>query len=107
MQLSLEMSECHIPRARAKDPATSQQAGLRSKQFSVGHETLIRAALKLYGPMTAHEMQPYTGLDYVQIDRRIAAMRRANAVQAYAGQDGAPVTRRTPSGGSATVWEAV
>lgn len=93
-------------RARRTDPATSKQAAMRAGTFAQSHADRIAAALKQHGPLTAHELEPFVGLNYVQIDRRMAELRRDKRVQAYANTDATPLTRPTPTGGRATVWEA-
>lgn len=94
------------PRARRTDPAQSHRAAARAVRFSGTHRERILAALKLWGPKTAHELEPFTGLNYVQIDRRMHELVKAGQVRA-AMHGGAPVLHSTPSGGHAQVWEAV
>lgn len=91
------------PRARATDPAPSHDAAARSRQFAGSHEDLILQGLA-EGPATAHELEPLIGLTVVQIDRRIAEMRRKGLVRA-ATAAGEILSRGTPTGGWATVWE--
>lgn len=86
---------------RASDPFTSIQAAERSVAFSGGHCARILGALKLYGPSTALELQSYTGLTVVQIDRRMPDLREAG--QAKVVQvNGADLARK-----GYRVWEAV
>jgi predicted ArsR family transcriptional regulator len=96
--------------ARKSDPGQSAAAGERAVAFSGSHRELILAALKKHGPMTAHELERYTGLNYVQIDRRMHELRAANEARAYVQYiDGCKVEikRSTPSGGMAQVWEVI
>lgn len=86
---------------RASDPFTSIQAAERSVAFSGGHCARILGALKLYGPSTAQELQSYTGLTVVQVDRRLPDLREAG--QAKVVQiNGDDLTRK-----GYRVWEAV
>ena len=96
-QLSIQFD----PAARASDPATSHQAARKAKKFAGGHATRIHAALKLHGPMTAHELH-ITGLTVVQCDRRLPELARAGLIRVMKLDDGADVVRD-----GFRVWEAV
>lgn len=92
------------PSARNCDPLTSHEAADRCRVFAGTHRARILAALE-HGPGTAHEIGDRCGLSYVSVDRRMVELGReglARVVQA-GGQD---LTRKTPTGGSARVWEA-
>ena len=101
------------PAARASDPATSHQAARNAKKFAGGHAARIHAALKLHGPMTAHELH-ITGLTsnslesggiktwVVQADRCLPELARAGLVRVMKLDDGADVVRD-----GFRVWEAV
>lgn len=96
--------------ARKSDPVQSAAAGERAVAFAGSHRELLLAALKKHGPKTAHELELYTGLNYVQIDRRMHELRAANEARAYVQHiDGClvEIKRTTPSGGLAQVWEAI
>lgn len=57
--------------ARRTDRQTSIDAGRKAQTSIVAlHERLILECLRLHGPMTAKEMEAYTGLSSVQISRR-------------------------------------
>lgn len=86
---------------RASDPLTSVMAAERSTAFSGGHCARILAALKLYGPSTAAELQNYTGLTVVQADRRLPDLAKAGQARVVQS-NGADLTRK-----GYRVWEAV
>ena len=95
-QLSIDFS-----RARASDPMTSVTAAIQSSRFAESHAGRILAALKLHGPMTAHELG-IVGLTVVQADRRLpelASKRLATVIKAADGED---LVR-----GGCRVWGAV
>jgi len=87
--------------ARNADPAQSHEAAARAAAFAPTHRDRILAALRQYGPLTAHELERHTGLSYVQIDRRMHELVKNHDARR------APLTRPTPTGGRAQVWEAV
>lgn len=93
------------PRARRSDPKSSHLALVRASKFQASHANMILGGLRRHGPATAHELEPLIGLTVVQIDRRIAELRRAGLVRHYASQ-GMPVTRTSASGATGSVWEA-
>lgn len=96
--------------ARKSDPVQSHEAAARAEVFAGSHRERIVAALKKHGPMTAHELERFTGLHYVQIDRRMHEARANAEVRALVQHiDGClvEIKRSTPSGGLAQVWEAI
>lgn len=106
MQLDL-FAAAPRPLARRTDPKPSHAAAVKAAEFAGSHAERILAALRTHGPRTAHELEHLIGLTVVQIDRRVAELRRQGRLQAQTDAGGTPVTRRTPTGGEATVWEAV
>lgn len=66
----------HIPRARNSDPVTSHEAAARAESFVAGHEAKIFGALHEAGflGLTAAEIAERTGLESVQVNRRLGAM---------------------------------
>lgn len=94
------------PMARRADPRPSHVAASRAQAFAGSHADRILAALRTHGPRTAHELEHLVGLTVVQIDRRVAELRRDGRLQVCTDAGGEPVTRKTPSGGESTVWEA-
>ena len=88
-------------RARASDPMTSLTAAIRSNRFAESHAGRILAALKLHGPMTAHELG-MVGLTVVQADRRLPELSRACLVSVVKTDDGVDLVR-----GGCRVWGAL
>lgn len=104
---SAPVREARPPMARRRDPMTSHVAASRAQVFAGSHADRILAALKLHGPRTAHELEHLIGLTVVQIDRRVAELRRIGRLTVCTDAGGTPMTRATPSGGESTVWEAM
>jgi hypothetical protein len=96
-QLAIEFDA--PPRARKTDPTTSHEAARRAELFATSHAERIVCALRMRGPSTAHELEPHTRLNYVQIDRRMHELVKAGRIKRT------PLTRPTPTGGRAQVWE--
>lgn len=96
-QLALELS----PRSRSHDPSTSVAAAGRVSEFASAHFDRILSALDR--PRTIAEIADATGLDPVQVARRMPEMQRANLV-AVAQSYGHDVTRPGPSGRPQRVW---
>ena len=88
-------------RARRTDPATSKQAAQNASRFAESHAGRILTALKLHGPMTAHDLH-ITGLTVVQIDRRLPELAKAGLARVKKLDDGADMVRD-----GFRVWEAV
>lgn len=86
---------------RASDPMTSVLAAERATAFAGGHCARILAALNLYGPSTAAELQSYTGLTVVQADRRLPDLAKAGRARVVQS-NGDDLTRN-----GYRVWEAV
>lgn len=98
----LSASVAAIPaheRARRTDPETSHAAA-KAVDFAHGHFALIMGSLKEHGAGTIYEIAERTGLDHVQVARRLPELARANP----------PVVRRTaerrksPKGRACDVW---
>lgn len=82
------MTQAPQRRARRTDPITSHQAAERAALFTGKQHQRIIGALKLYGQSTAGELQAYTGLTVVQVDRRLPELReakQARVVQRHGG----------------------
>lgn len=62
------------PRARRNDPATSKIAARGASDLAAAHEAKIRMALRTVVNATIYELEPLTGLDHVQIARRLPYM---------------------------------
>jgi predicted ArsR family transcriptional regulator len=88
-------------RARASDPMTSVTTAIQSSRFAESHAGRILAALKLHGPMTAHELG-IVGLTVVQADRRLPELASKRLVSVVKTNDGVDLVR-----GGCRVWGAV
>jgi hypothetical protein len=73
--------------ARATDPLTSINAAENSVKFSGGHKALILEALES-GAKSVRELERCTGLTVVQIDRRMAELKRLDAIELVILNDG-------------------
>ena len=88
------------PLVRASDPLTSVLAAERSRLFASGHCAAILAALS-GTQATVHELSSRTGLEVVQIARRLPQLKAAGHARVV--QLGGEDLMR----GGARVWEAV
>lgn len=105
--------------ARSRDPQTSHLAADAVRQFAAGQHRIILEVLRVIGPLTAHEIAPHTRMDAHQVGKRLGEMERAGwvrlvlidprSVRDARGKPAVtePLTRKTPSGRHARVWEAV
>lgn len=82
------------PRARRRDPATSKASSARVREFDDAHYDRIHAALE--EPLNIHELAERTGLDAVQIARRLPE--RPDLFHPT------NETRRGPSGRACRLW---
>ena len=78
--------------ARSTDPSTSHQSAANTPKFAGGHKAIILEALQS-GAKCAKELERCTGLTVVQIDRRMAELKRLQEVEVVALDDGAEVIR--------------
>jgi hypothetical protein len=78
------------PRARAKDPAPSHLAAARVEEFADDHHSRIHKALET--PGTIYDIAERTGLDAVQIARRLPEMkgRARRSLETKLGPKGRP-----------------
>lgn len=95
-QLSIDFA-----RARSSDPMTSVSAAIQSSRFAESHAGRILTALKLHGPMTAHELG-IVGLTVVQADRRLPELASKRLVSVMKTDDGVDLVR-----GGCRVWGAI
>lgn len=86
-------------RARRRDPETSQVAAGSAREFSARHAAKIWCALRDEGPATIYELAQRTGLDHVQIARRLSEMQPWHA-------EPTGESRAGPSGRPCRVWRA-
>lgn len=95
-QLPLDFSK----RARRDDPATSKEAAVRVIDFAHGHYALIIGALGLQGDATIYELAARTGLDHVQVARRLPELSQAMPARIFdTGR-----TKPSPSGRPCRIW---
>ena len=91
--------------ARRDNPATSHQAAAHVHEFAGGHNDIILAVLHERGPCTAHEIAAHCELEAHAIGKRLNEIERRNLARVLMC-DGVEITRKTPSGRAARVWEA-
>lgn len=87
------------PLARNADPPTSKEAARSMREFASHHATLIIGALRR--PATATEIAEYSGLDAVQVCRRLTELERLGVIRPTGA------TRKTASGRQSREWERV
>lgn len=92
--------------ARSTDPVTSHDAAARVCEFAANHQGTIIGVLRTLGHLTVYEVAEHCGLTAHAIGKRMNELERAGAIRC-ARLDGALLTRSTPSGRQARVWEAL
>lgn len=85
------------PRARRGDPGTSRASADRVGEFAHAHFGVIHAALVT--PGTIYELADRTGLDHVQVARRLPEMAAGGLVEPVPGEK-----RLGPTGRACRVW---
>lgn len=85
-------------KVRKDDPKTSRIAAQTLNNMEANHHARILYALRKYGPLIAHEIADATGLDHVQVCRRLPELEDDDLVF-DTGE-----TRKSPSGRPARVW---
>lgn len=77
------MQQLAFALARRTDPATSHRAAERTTKFRAKHEAAIFAAIADAGShgATMHEIAEATGLEPVQVGRRLCAMGRRGVIE--------------------------
>lgn len=68
-----------VPTARKRDPQTSHDAAAEAKDLANKHRHVIMLALKR-GPAGKDRIAELTGLDGVQVCRRLTELERAGAI---------------------------
>lgn len=86
--------------ARTSDPFTSHAAAESLQEFAGGHCDRILACLERHGPQTKDEIAERTGLNAVQVDRRLPDLKKAG--KAYPTGDCRPSRSARPE----RVWAA-
>ena len=87
-------------RARRDDPVTSHQAAARVVEFAHAHQAVIVGSLMSQGSGTIYEIAARTGLDHVQVARRMAELEALQVARPTAE------TKPSPKGRPCRVWEA-
>lgn len=92
------------PAARNSDPETSHAAAAAA-QMKASHGRLrVLQHLAASGPMTDHELAASTGVIQTSIGKRRGECRDHSLVEAVLDR-GTAVSRKSPSGSPATVWQ--
>lgn len=87
------------PAARRSDPATSHAAAASMGKAARDHHEAILGVL--WRPMTIYHIAKLTGLDHVQVARRMPELEQLGQVRPTGG------TEAGPSGRQCRVWERV
>lgn len=89
------------PNARATDPMTSHEAAESATDLAERHKKMILEALRKHGPMGKDSIATRTGLDGVQVARRMKELETADLAE--------PTGKRVPSatGRSEREWRAL
>lgn len=70
MQLAMDFT---ASRARSADPATSKEAAKHAAtQIACQRRIAILQSIRANGPSTAREISARTGIDYIEVQRRIS-----------------------------------
>lgn len=99
------------PLVRASDPDTSAQAAIRAVGFKAAHEARIFGAICDAGSRgaTMHEIAAVTGLEPVQVGRRLGAMGERGLIYRianYADDAGTVFLNFTARRGCCVWWKA-
>jgi hypothetical protein len=89
-----------IPRSRRTDALTSREAAQSMVMVAATHRALIWNALRTAGPAGRFEIAELTGLDPVQVARRVAELVSQGLLRRVPRR-----TETTPSGRTGGVWE--
>jgi predicted ArsR family transcriptional regulator len=73
--------EPYVPNYRHTDPVTSKEAGEAAKSFTGEmHEKIMGVMRQLGRPLAAEEIASWSGLNHVQVGKRMAELERAGRV---------------------------
>lgn len=92
------MADFATTHARTDDVDTSHKAAERAESTAMQHKARVYAALKL-GAFTSQQIAQITGLEYLQVVRRVSDLRNEGAI-VDSGE-----RRPTISGRLAAVWK--
>ncbi len=84
--------------AHADDIDTSHAAAVRAEGMAARHKEIVYAALKA-GPLSSQQIAAATGLEYLQVVRRVSDLRNDGLVIDSGSR------RLTKSGRHAAVWK--
>ena len=87
------------PRARNNDPATSHAAA--TSMVKISHDHHLRILGVLWKPMTIYHIATLTGLDHVQVARRMPELEQMGHARTTGG------TAPSPSGRECRLWEKI
>lgn len=97
-----------VPRCRRKDVHTSHESAQAATKGAGRHASTILTCLVFEGPQTASQIAGWTGIDSVEVTRRLSDLYRMGKIKRIqtGTYDGKPIykTRLTPSGRKACVW---
>jgi len=85
--------------AHTNDIDTSHAAAERAEVMAARHKEMVYAALNQQGPMSSQQIAAVTGLEYLQVVRRVSDLRNEDVV-IDSGE-----RRPTVSGRLAAVWK--
>ena len=92
--------------ARRTNPKTSKDAAGRVRDFAHAHREQILNALRDHAEgLTVHEIASYTRLDAHAIGKRMNELEAAGLVYVVVDVFGSEMTRKSPSGRAARVWQ--
>jgi hypothetical protein len=91
--------------ARNSDPETSHLAADRAGMKASHSRMMVLRHLIASGPMTDFELADATGVIQSSIGKRRGEVRDWHMVEACTAPDGSRLTRKSPSGSPAIVWQ--
>ena len=96
--------------ARRADPATSHAAAATVAEFAGAQHEVILGVLSKRKDATVHEIATFCRMDAHAVGKRMNELQRAGKIRCVmdagnGGVCGVPLTRPSPSGRQARVWE--
>lgn len=92
------MSKFAREHAHADDIETSHIAAARAEGLAARHRALVYATLREHGPLASEQIASMTGLDTLQVMKRVSDLRNDGAVVDSGDR------RMTRTGRAAAVW---
>lgn len=94
--------------ARRRDPGTSKAAADRVREFAQAHREQILRALRDHPEgLTVHEIAAFTRLDAHAVGKRMNELQADALVYVLVDVFGQEMTRTSPSGRRARVWQVM